>query len=268
MRLGPNSIKALAKAWLKETPWLGDLALWLNCHVLGGWKEDAACWLRDLTSDEALQVVQIGSNDGRTADPIYMLMKRRKRWRGLFVEPVPYLFERLQKNYGQAERFVFEQAVIGDGREATFYWVDPAAKQHFPDLPPWYDMMASFDRNHILKQLNGILEPFIVSEKIRSLTLPELLAKHRIQRLDLLHIDAEGNDWQILQQLDLDRFKPLVILFEHTHLNASQRAQAQTKLLPEYRMFTVGEDVMAVRRPPAGPGTFAPALLSLEILPG
>ncbi len=42
--------------------------------------------------------VQIGAHDGRTGNRLFHWISK-SGWKGLFVEPVPYLFEELQKNF-------------------------------------------------------------------------------------------------------------------------------------------------------------------------
>ena len=44
-------------------------------------------------------VVQIGANDGEREDPVSRLLRNRRRWRGLLVEPLPRDFKQLVKNY-------------------------------------------------------------------------------------------------------------------------------------------------------------------------
>jgi hypothetical protein len=56
--------------------------------------------------------VQVGSNDGLQGDPIHDFIVSRQSWRGIFIEPVYFLFQRLRKNYGDAERFVFEHVAL------------------------------------------------------------------------------------------------------------------------------------------------------------
>ena len=46
------------------------------------------------------------------------------------------------------------------------------------------------------------------------MTIEALFQKNDIKELSLLHIDAEGYDWKILSQLDLECFNPKIILFE------------------------------------------------------
>ena len=46
--------------------------------------------------------VQIGAYDGISNDPVYPHLKN-KRWKGILIEPVPYIFNRLLESY--KERF-------------------------------------------------------------------------------------------------------------------------------------------------------------------
>jgi FkbM family methyltransferase len=204
-------------------------------------------WVEHIIRDAEAQVVQIGSNDGNTGDPLFRILQRQQSWRGLFVEPVPYLFERLKKNYADAGRFSFENACINDGEQATFYWVDPRAKQFLPSLPEWYDQLGSFNRAHITNLLPEV-DPFIMESAVEGLSLRSLLERHGIAKIDVLHIDAEGYDWQILRQLDLKAFRPGIILYEAKHLAPGEGRRAARFLRPRYNLYTTQGDVVAVRK--------------------
>ena len=43
-------------------------------------------------------VVQIGSSDGITGDPIFALLKTRRHWKAILVEPLPGMFGKLKEN--------------------------------------------------------------------------------------------------------------------------------------------------------------------------
>ena len=55
-------------------------------------------------------------------------------------------------------------------------------------LPLWYNQLGSFDKHHILKHLDGILEPYILSERINTIPLQGIIDKHKITKVDLIHI--------------------------------------------------------------------------------
>lgn len=194
--------------------------------------------------------VQVGSNDGVQGDPIHFLIRKHPHWRGLFIEPVRFAFERLQRNYPETDRFRFENVAIGDGKgKRLFYYVTEQAKENYDgELPFWYDQLGSFNREHIVRHLGRSIEPFIVSEEAPCLPLPEVLARHRIERVDLFHIDTEGFDYHILRQINLDKHKPRVILFEHHHLDDSEKQQALVLLEnAAYRLFMDEADCLAIQ---------------------
>ncbi|RME97751.1 MAG: FkbM family methyltransferase [Bacteroidetes bacterium] len=207
-----------------------------------------AYWIDQVLGGKAAQVVQIGSNDGKTGDLLYALFQKNTQWQGLLVEPIPYLFERLRANYPDGKRFQLVQAAINTGQPQPFYWVDPQAKSVFPDLPYWFDQLGSFSEDHIRTELGERIEPFVRSQILEGLTLPDLLERYAIERIDVLHIDAEGYDWKILQQLDLQRFQPFFILFEYSHLSAQARKASQVMLGQQYLLYNVGIDILAVHR--------------------
>ena len=157
--------------------------------------------------------VQVGANDGVNGDPLHDLIKSNPEWRGIFVEPVRYAFDRLRSNYDGEARFVFENTAIADyNGEADFFFVTEEAKCALEGLPNWYDQLGSFDRNHLVNHLDGQLEPFITMERVKCETLMSLLDRNRVTKLDLLHIDVEGFDYRILKQFDFIRYRPDVIL--------------------------------------------------------
>ncbi len=187
---------------------------------------------RCLAGISAVYFIQVGSNDGAQGDPIHHLVRRNRKWAGIFIEPVPFLFERLKANYGSSRRFVFENVAIGQERgNALFHYVSAHARDALGErLPFWYDQLGSFDRNHIIKHLDGLLEPYIVDVELPCLPLQDILDRNAVQRVDLLHIDTEGYDYQVLSQFDFNRYKPRVVLYEHKHLGSAARQQAEQLL--------------------------------------
>ena len=194
------------------------------------------------------RLVQIGSNDGKTGDPLYPLFRKYASWRGLLVEPIPYIFAKLKANYPDTSRFDLANVAIGEDGKMPFYYVDKTAINDLPDLPYWYDQLGSFDRSHIVKELDGVLEPYVRSMEVESMNLMSLLDRYGVSKIDVLHIDAEGYDWKVLQQLDLSRFRPTFILCEHHHLSLAERKAALAFLSADYEVFRVGIDWLAARR--------------------
>lgn len=207
-----------------------------------------AYWFDRVRGGRETFVLQIGSNDGKTNDPLYALLQKHPEWRALLVEPIPYISARLRENYPDEARFQIATVAINAGEDLPFYYVDPAAKREHPDLPPWFDQLASFDRSHLTRHLEGVLEPYVRTLDIRGITLEELFTEQGITKVDILHIDVEGFDWVVLQQLDLQRYQPDFILFERHHLSAEALEAAITFLRPQYEVFATDIDALGVHR--------------------
>lgn len=144
---------------------------------------------------------------------------------------------------------MFENVAISNKRETRkFYYVSEKAKTEL-DLPYWHDQLGSFDKDHIAKMLGNEMSPYIIEENVECQPLQDVLDKNRVEAIDLLHIDTEGFDYQVLSQLDIKRYKPSVILFEHHLLNDEEFIKAR-KLLRRtgYRLLQYGNDTLAVRR--------------------
>lgn len=163
------------------------------------------------------------------------MIKCNTSWSGIFVEPVNYLFSRLKDNYNNESRFIFENVAIGyRNQNAKFYYISEDAKDKLGDmLPAWYDQLGSFNRDHIVKHMNGILEPYILQKEVQSIHMEDLLNLNNVDRVDLLHIDTEGYDYVVLSQFDFEKYRPLVVMYEHKHLVKEDKVKAR-RLMKKY----------------------------------
>jgi FkbM family methyltransferase len=194
--------------------------------------------------------VKVGANDGITGDPCSDLFLNHANWKGLLIEPVPYCVRKLRSIYGDRSRFIIDQvAVSTNPGSATFYYVSEDAQRSLSDLPYWYDQLGSFDRQHILRHLDGKLEPFILSADVKVEPLDSILHRHGLTRIDFLHIDTEGHDLEVINSVNLREHAPLAIFVEHKHLSTADRTKMKTLLKCNgYNFRTVGGDFLAVHR--------------------
>jgi FkbM family methyltransferase len=169
-------------------------------------------------------VVQIGANDGIAGDPLVEGF-RKTRWSGLLVEPVPHLFEMLAARYRGRPGIRLERAAVSslDG-EAPLYRLRAVPGE----TPEWFNQLATLDREVLLKHRSSIpdIDSLLVEDRVPTLRLDTLLARHQISRIDLLVIDAEGHDFEILRSLDFTRFRPTLVMFEHQHLSETDKKAA------------------------------------------
>ena len=177
--------------------------------------------------------VQVGSNDGEQHDPLRHEILRRD-WHGIMIEPVPYVFARLQRNYGTlGNRVILENVAISEHDGALpFYHLAPVASFEAAGLPQWYDGIGSFKQEHVLKHVTYIpdIAERLVCTEVPSLTFESLCDKHGVERVDLIHIDAEGSDFDVVQSIDLQRHRPRLLIYEHYHLPAGVQGECRRYL--------------------------------------
>lgn len=193
---------------LRPLPW----GLW--CRLCA---PDAAAVFAELgaRSPRALSFLQIGSNDGVSNDPLHETI-RAHQWTGVLVEPVSHLYRQLVANYAGVPGLAFEQLAIGDpDGSTTLFVVEPR-----PGDPEWVSQIGSFDRDVVLLHRYAMpdIEARIRPTEVATSSLPALVAHHRLDTLDVLHVDAEGFDLFILDQIDLHAsWAPRFIVFEAKH---------------------------------------------------
>nr|WP_295874833.1 FkbM family methyltransferase [uncultured Chitinophaga sp.] len=197
-------------------------------------------------SPENLFFIQIGSNDGITLDPIHQFIKKYA-WRGILVEPVHYLFEKLQKTYEAQEGLCFENIAIDekDGERRLYQ----LKENDDPEVPFWYNLLASFKEDVLYKHKEGIpgFDKYVFAEDVKCMSFRSLLDKHQVERIDLLHIDTEGYDYEIIKQVPFGELKPTMILFEHVHLSEDDFTACKQLLTDNHYTLTHFEtDTLAV----------------------
>jgi FkbM family methyltransferase len=192
--------------------------------------------------------VKVGANDGITGDPCSSILLAEPKWKGLLIEPVPHCFDRLRATFRDPRRFFLERVAVSTrAGEASFYYVDPKARESLPHLPLWIDQLGSFDRSHIVKHLDGVLQPFIIECTVEVQPLTALLRRHGMREVHLLHVDTEGHDYEVLKSLDLAADAPLAIFVEHKHLPDSQRSEMLGLLRARgYSVRDCGNDYFAL----------------------
>lgn len=237
------------KSKIKNIPILGKTGLSVYRKFIKKNVFNATYWIGEYIPNEKISVVQIGSNDGVSGDPLFQHIKKNQLWEVLFVEPVPYVFTQLKQNYGNASRFTFENAGINkDGTNQTFYSVGKKAFSENPNLDPKYNQIGSFDKDQVLKLSQSHIDDYIEGIEVNCLTINQLFQKNNIETLDLLHIDAEGYDWKVLSQLNLNKFQPTIISFEFLNLSESERTAAIRFLSDKYHLFEFRIDYFCIRK--------------------
>ena len=200
---------------------------------------------RRATLADDIFFVQIGAFDGRRYDPLFAWVQAR-RWRGLLVEPQPSFFSELVENYKGVDGLEFRRIAVGVRNEVRpFYTVADG-----PGVPRDAGMLASFDRETLLSHRRFVpgLDSLLRSEEIECVALNDLLGEVEADHIDLLQIDVEGYDHELIRILDLERFVPSIVRFEHLHLTRDQHEACIDRLIAHgYKVCLEEHDTLAYR---------------------
>jgi len=68
-----------------------------------------------------------------------------------------------------------------------------------------------------------------------------------VPKVDLLHVDTEGYDYEILKLYPFEIYKPQIVIFEHSHLSSDDHVAARGFLKKlGYQTKSYGADTIGV----------------------
>lgn len=212
----------------------------MSCPALHGLDRKLQKWLPHRDGF----YVEAGANNGFKQSNTYFFEKRRG-WRGVLVEPVPWLAEECQLNRPRSR--VYAAALVPSGYAGATIQLD------FSDLTSSVSGAfadEAFRRDHqrhgLEIQAIGPHHSLEVPARTLQSILDEAQAPHDF---DLLSLDVEGFEPAVLDGLDLSVYRPRHVLVEvwdrakiHVRLDPFYRAEAILSATGRY------EDVLFVRR--------------------
>lgn len=187
-------------------------------------------------------IIQIGANDGSRFDILNVFIKKYKI-KSILVEPIKENFEELINNYTNVENIIFENSAISVKGEISFLY--KVKSQYLNKYGEHVKAISSFSKNHLIN--HGVKNLHIEKQMINSISIKELLNKHKIENFDLLFLDAEGYDGNIVNDfLDESLLKPYII-FEFIHIDNEIFKILINKLIQKkYNLFNIGENIICV----------------------
>ena len=209
---------------------------------------------------QKVSFVQIGANDGYHNDPLYRFI-RAFNWRGILVEPQVNVFERLKNNYANIDGLHFENAAVSSESLSLPFYSIAFSKAR------WATGLSSFDKNHILQHIEkgyvqkwaareGIelpesIDDYICCIDVDSINFDNLITKYSLNNVDAIFLDCEGFDEKILCSIDLEKYSPCLIFFEHFHFSDESLNKLNNELRQKgYSIKKDSMDVLAYRNTP------------------
>ena len=198
--------------------------------------------LRDAAPGRPLHLVQIGANQGggEGNEWVHAIMDDNPTWTATVVEPVPHIFQLLERNYlPERHRVEAIQAALAPVSKPCEMMAAPPGNLHEVSTLALGNMtrgVRCFTRGrrcsfHKWMAKRGDLQKIVVP----CLTLPDLLARRRLSRhvpVDVLVIDTEMFDYTLITSgaLQLREVRPLMIEFESKAFTAQQGAEVAVVL--------------------------------------
>jgi len=183
---------------------------------------------------EDVKVLQIGAMDGFSFDDTRGHLENYK-WDEILVEPIPEIYEILQNNLKHRTNCTFENSAITDVDGPTKMLTVERGTIEENNLHPGYQGMSAlfplkngfgtdYERDIFVK------DNLAKTIDVNGITLNTLIEKHSINKLDVFICDAEGYDWMIFKQMDLDVLKPHFIRLEYINLTDEEKKMTTDKL--------------------------------------
>jgi len=193
-------------------------------------------------------IMNIGAMDGVMFDEL-IGYTNTYNFKGIYVEPIPYLFEKLKKNItsngnvfensaisdynGEIEMVTIDRDVIDNGLvHSCFYGMSAV-------YPPKNGLGSEFDRPTVEKYGKKVT--------VKCITFDKLIRTHRIENIDIIKIDAEGHDYIIFKQIDFEEFRPKVVRLEWINLTTEEQDLILNKFNQlNYKYEISGQDIVGL----------------------
>jgi FkbM family methyltransferase len=146
--------------------------------------------------------IEVGANDGVAQSNTYYLEKILK-WKGYLIEAIPELSERCKTN--RRRSLVFNCALV-------------SPEDHGKDIKINYDK----DSRGLMSKIGdcGQRSGFCETVSVRGRTLTDVLEQASAQKVDFFSLDVEGFELEVLKGLDLNKYRPTLILVETAQVEA------------------------------------------------
>lgn len=184
--------------------------------------------------------VEVGANEPQAGSQTWLLESHG--WRGVLVEPLPHLAERLR---AERPKSLVVQAACGPAKHpATVEFHEAHTSGH-----------SGVQRNVIEAK-----DQYVAVHRVPMLSLNEILVQAGNPAVDFVSIDVEGMELEVLGGFDLARYTPALMLIEdhlfdwktHLHMRRSgyrlvKRTGFNNWYVPDSRGFSFTNPLERVR---------------------
>lgn len=176
--------------------------------------------------------IDIGANDGITINNTYYFEKELG-WTGVAIEPIPKMFESLQKN---RTCNTFNGCVTKEPGSARFLEISGGS-----------NMLSTLEFNNkglSARRLrkNAIRNNASINEiDVECVTLSMVSEKFGIEKIDVLSLDIEGGELEVLKNINFRKIPTSVITVENNYYDSDIKDYLETKGFLYIGTFKVDE---------------------------
>ena len=180
-------------------------------------------------------ILQIGANDGVTADPLNRIIKPLKQIKGVLIETVKEYYDELNFTYRKHRNLkTVNAAIFSKTGYVKIYKPINYENRGIASVIKDHHKKSNYDSKNIQEI------------KCQSLTYKNLFSNYKIKSIDLLLVDAEGYDYDLIKMFPFDQFKPSVIQYEHGNIEKKHQLEIITILIGlNYKVFVEEFDTIA-----------------------
>lgn len=194
---------------------------------------------------KTFKFVQVGANDGKSFDYLYDFVTVRNSI-GVVIEPIAQYFKELKKNYKDCQNIkCLNVAVHATLSQVVIFKINPEFEQLYPD---WVRGSASINSTHITNCIANVNFDHLVEELVQAKNINKILEENSLNiNVDYLQIDTEGYDYEVLNQINFNLFKPSIIRYEFVNLTEEEKGKSKILLKAhDYYLFDEGSDKIAI----------------------
>lgn len=173
--------------------------------------------------------VEVGANDGVTFSNSFHFEK--KGWRSVLVEPNPQLCREIKSRRG-IRTILFECAASSTNGTATMQMGSGSD-----------NMYSSLEPSELATEVRSFVETAVT---IR--TLDSILEEVGLSPIDFVSIDVEGHEMVVLSGLDLERWKPTILLLEDSKDLLDDSVRRYMENAGYFRFYRSGSNDWYARR--------------------
>lgn len=157
--------------------------------------------------------IEVGGNDGFTQSNTYYLEKFRN-WQGILVEGIPDLYKKCVRTRKNSQ--VFNYALVSNDFKESHVTMNYANLMSFVQGALKTDTAETDHLQKWMANEKKFMKKNVTSYEIKvpARTLTSILDECNVKEIDFFSLDVEGHELNVLQGLNLNRYKPKYMLIE------------------------------------------------------